>query len=160
MSVRCISWKPGRALPPTLAALSALHCLAAFLRYGTRSDRWRPDCWREQTANRRLRREELREVAKQIAAQPRATPLLLGGDFNAPAGDAIFRLLQPRPRDTFREAGLSWGDTILNELPLQRIDQVWISDSFRPAAVVARKTQSSDHRLVVCDLFLSSRSAQ
>jgi endonuclease/exonuclease/phosphatase (EEP) superfamily protein YafD len=124
-----------------------------------RLDLWKPDCWREQTINRRLRREELQAVARQIAALPRTAPLLLGGDFNAPAGDAIFRLLQPRLRDTFREAGLGWGDTIMNELPLQRIDQVWISDRFRTAAVLARRTQNSDHRLVVCDLFLSSRPA-
>jgi len=125
-----------------------------------RLDLWRPDCWREQAANRRLRREQLRAVVQQIAALPRAAPLLLGGDFNAPAGDAIFRLLQPRLRDSFREAGLGWGDTILNDMPLQRIDQVWINDRFRTAAVVARKTQNSDHRLVVCDLVLSSRPAQ
>ena len=72
---------------------------------------------------------------------------------NAPAGDAIFRLLQPHLRDTFLDGGLGWGDTIVNDIPLQRIDQVWVSPTFRTAEVVARKTQNSDHRIVVCDLL-------
>src|SRR5262249_1555302 len=76
---------------------------------------WSPGCWRDQTANRRARREQLRAVVRQIAALPTAAPLILGGDFNAPAGDAVFRLLSPRLHDTFREAGLGWGSTILNE---------------------------------------------
>jgi hypothetical protein len=42
----------------------------------------------------------------------------------------------------------------------KRIDQVWVSDRFRAAAVLARKTQNSDHRLVICDLFFPSRPAQ
>jgi hypothetical protein len=39
-------------------------------------------------------------------------------------------------------------------MPVHRIDQVWISSAFRTAAVVARKTRQSDHRLVVCDLWV------
>lgn len=119
-----------------------------------REDLWSPECWREQTANRQVRREQLRAVAGQIAALPRETPLIVGGDFNAPAGDAVFRLLQPRLRDAFREGGTGWGNTIMNDLPVHRIDQVWISPAFRATAVVARKTRHSDHRLVVCDLWV------
>jgi endonuclease/exonuclease/phosphatase (EEP) superfamily protein YafD len=118
-----------------------------------RLDFWSPDCWREQTDNRRVRREQLRAVAARVAAQPPDTPLIVGGDFNAPAGDAIFRLFRPRLRDTFRESGLGWGDTILNEIPLQRIDQVWTSAPFHCTAVVARRTRASDHRMVICDLL-------
>jgi vancomycin resistance protein VanJ len=119
-----------------------------------REDLWSPDCWREQTANRRARREQLRAVARQIDRLARETPLIFGGDFNAPAGDAVFRLLQPDLRDSFREGGTGWGNTIVNDMPVHRIDQVWISPAFRTAAVVARKTRHSDHRLVVCDLWV------
>jgi vancomycin resistance protein VanJ len=122
-----------------------------------REDLWSPDCWREQTANRRGRRGQLRDIARQIDALPGGTPLIVGGDFNAPAGDAVFQLLQPRLRDAFREGGTGWANTIMNDLPVHRIDQVWTSDHFRAAAVVARPTRHSDHRLVVCDLVLRRR---
>jgi vancomycin resistance protein VanJ len=117
-----------------------------------RTDLWSPGCWREQTANRQARREQLRAIVWQIDPLPAAAPLILGGDFNAPAGDAIFRLLRPRLHDTFRESGMGWGDTILNEMPLVRIDQVWASERFRALAVRARQTRNSDHRMVICDL--------
>jgi hypothetical protein len=119
-----------------------------------RNDLWSPDCWREQTANRRARREQLRLVARRIASVPRDIPLLVGGDFNAPAGDAAFRLLQPRLYDTFKRAGIGWGNTIVNEFPFARIDQVWASEPIRAGAVQARRTQYSDHRMVVCDLLV------
>jgi vancomycin resistance protein VanJ len=116
------------------------------------TDLWSPGCWREQTANRRGRREQLRAITRQIDRLSDTAPLILGGDFNAPQGDAIFQLLHPRLHDTFREAGLGWGNTILNETPLVRIDQVWASRHFRAVAVRAYQTQNSDHRVVVCDL--------
>ncbi len=84
-------------------------------------------------------------------------PLLVGGDFNAPAGDAIYRLLRPRLRDAFAVAGRGWGNTALNDIPVSRIDQVWASDAFRPTAVTARRTAYSDHRMVVADLQLGAR---
>jgi endonuclease/exonuclease/phosphatase (EEP) superfamily protein YafD len=119
-----------------------------------RLDLWSPGCWREQSANRRARRDQLRAVAQQIEALPSWLPVIAGGDFNAPAGDAVFRLLRPRLWDSFREAGIGWGNTIINGFPFHRIDQIWISDSLRAAAVVARKTRHSDHRMVIADLRL------
>jgi endonuclease/exonuclease/phosphatase (EEP) superfamily protein YafD len=125
-----------------------------------RTDLWSPGCWRDQTANRLARRDQLRAIVQQIDALPAAAPLVLGGDFNAPAGDAVFRLLSPRLHDTFREAGLGWGDTIINEEPLVRIDQVWASRQFQAVAVRAQRTQHSDHRMVICDLLLRKREAR
>ncbi|MGD0111676.1 MAG: endonuclease/exonuclease/phosphatase family protein, partial [Armatimonadota bacterium] len=83
---------------------------------------------------------------------PAGTPIILGGDFNAPAGDAVFSLLRPRLRDAFAEAGRGWGNTWSSTLPLVRIDQVWVSKEWRAVNVVARWAGPSDHRMVVCDL--------
>ena len=121
-----------------------------------RLDLWTPDCWREQTANRQKRRDQLRAIADRIDAVPDDVPVLLGGDFNAPQGDAIFRLLRPRLHDTFAEGGRGWGNTILNAVPCLRIDQVWASPTLRATRVVARRTRHSDHRLVACDLVILS----
>jgi vancomycin resistance protein VanJ len=120
-----------------------------------RLDLWSPDCWREQAENRRRRREQLRAIARRIDSVPPSVPVILGGDFNAPQGDAVFRLLGPRLRDAFAEGGRGWGNTILNEAPALRIDQVWVDAGFDALRVVARKTRHSDHRMVVCDLILS-----
>ena len=78
----------------------------------------------------------------------------MGGDFNAPAGDAIFELLYPNLRDAFGEAGVGWGNTITNDYPFLRIDQVWVSHHFQVQRVISRKTAFSDHRMVICDLQL------
>jgi hypothetical protein len=117
-----------------------------------RFDLWSPDCWRDYAINRQLRREQLREVTAYLARIPASAPIILGGDFNAPAGDAIFRLLHPRLHDAFAEGGVGWGNTALNDIPVSRIDQVWVSRHFRTRVASARRTVNSDHRMVVADL--------
>lgn len=120
-----------------------------------RTDLWAPECWAAQTENRRARRADLAGIARGFEAVEDGIPLLVGGDFNAPAGDAVFRLLRPRLRDTLAQGGRRWGNTAINDFPFARIDQVWASDHFRSACVVARKTRHSDHRMVICDLILT-----
>jgi endonuclease/exonuclease/phosphatase (EEP) superfamily protein YafD len=117
-----------------------------------RADLWSPDCWQAQTANRRKRLGQLQAIVREIQRRPSQTPLLIGGDFNAPPGDAVFRLLKPLCRDAFAAAGRGWGNTITNDFPFLRIDQVWLGDELTPVDVVAVKTKNSDHRVVVCDL--------
>jgi len=91
-------------------------------------------------------------LRRYLDQTPDGTPVIVGGDFNAPAGDRLFRVLRPRLRDSSPERPLGLSNTIVNEFPFARIDQVWIGPSFRAHAVLARKTEHSDHRLVVCDL--------
>lgn len=121
-----------------------------------RTDLWNPDAWRVLTRDRRQRRLLLQAIASRAAAIPDAVPVILGGDFNAPQGDAVFQTLRPRLRDSFLEAGRGWGNTITADYPVLRIDQVWISDRFRPVRVAARRVPHSDHRLVLCDLLPAS----
>jgi len=122
-----------------------------------RTDPWRRGYWRDYADKRRSQREQVREMVKGVEAIPESRPVILGGDFNAPAGDAILRLLEPRLRDTFSEGGTGWGNTVVNELPISRFDQIWASQDFRVVSVVARKTRHSDHRMVICDLLLRRR---
>jgi vancomycin resistance protein VanJ len=123
-----------------------------------REDLWSPSCWTAHAENRRARREWLRPIAERVNALPDGVPIIVGGDFNAPQGDAVFRLLQPRLRDAFSEAGTTWGNTITNEMPFLRIDQIWISGHFSATSVAAHKTVHSDHRMVVGDLALTRQS--
>jgi hypothetical protein len=120
-----------------------------------RADLWSPDAWRVHRANRRLRRRQMEEVAGAITSVPPDTPIILGGDLNAPAGDAVVRLLRPRLRDAVRQGGRGWANTVLNDLPVLRFDQIWLSGNLRAARVRAHKTSHSDHRIVVCDILLT-----
>jgi endonuclease/exonuclease/phosphatase (EEP) superfamily protein YafD len=122
--------------------------------YGIRVDLWSPDCWREQIENRKHQREQFQWLAREVEKVPPDVPVILGGDFNLPAGDKLFQILPPRIRDTFRVAGHGWGDTLVNDFPFVRIDQIWCDEHFRPVSTVVRRTVNSDHRMVVCDLLV------
>jgi endonuclease/exonuclease/phosphatase (EEP) superfamily protein YafD len=121
-----------------------------------RQDLWSRSCWQVYAADRRMRREALQLVEHHLRGLPKELPIILGGDFNAPAGDAIFRLLQPHFLDAYAEAGWGWGGTLHNDFPVLRIDQIWLTRQFRVASLVTRKTQYSDHRMVICDVILSN----
>jgi endonuclease/exonuclease/phosphatase (EEP) superfamily protein YafD len=116
-----------------------------------RLDAWSSDFWRTYADHRGRHRSELRRVMRAVN-ESKKTPLIVGGDFNAPAGDAVFRELPTELRDAFREAGAGWGNTILNEWPVHRIDQIWSGRGLRASHARAMKTKHSDHRLVVADL--------
>ncbi len=138
-----------------LASGGELDVISLRLEHGlVRCDLWAPDCWRAQTANRQTRRKQLAAVLAALGDRPSHRPLILGGDFNAPAGDAVFRLLAPLAHDAFTDAGRGWGNTIINQFPALRIDQIWIGGPISSTDVHAARTQHSDHRAVVCDLLI------
>lgn len=123
-----------------------------------RLDLWSTACWRAYAANRRARRDQLKSIVAHLRATVSAdAPLIVGGDFNAPAGDSVFRLLTPWLHDTFATAGRGWGNTFHNDFPVIRIDQVWVSRHFRPLRVTAHPSRYSDHRFVICDLVVATR---
>ncbi len=102
--------------------------------------------------NRRRHRREMAEIAERLRELPPGTPVIAGGDFNAPGRDAVCRLLAPWCRDTWPMAGVGWGNTIINDVPMSRIDQIQVSRHFRALRVRAVQTASSDHRLVITEL--------
>jgi endonuclease/exonuclease/phosphatase (EEP) superfamily protein YafD len=81
-------------------------------------------------------------------------PLIVGGDFNLAGNDALLRRLKPRLHDTFLISGTGLGNTLINEFPFVRIDQIWVNDAVRAAHVFVRRTENSDHRMVIADLVL------
>ena len=125
-----------------------------FMPPETRLDLWSADCWRAHGEDRLMRKEQMEQLVAHIGGFKSDVPYIVGGDFNCPAGDAVSRLLKPRLKDTFREGGMGWGNTGINEIPISRPDQIWVSRDFHTVAVWAVKTLNSDHRMVVCDLVL------
>lgn len=119
-----------------------------------RSDLWNPECWRAYRDQRIRQRDELRVLSQRLAELPIDLPLIVGGDFNVNPRDPVFRELPPRLRDAFSSAGAGWGNTIINEAPFLRIDQVRCDDRFQPVRVVAQRAEDTDHRAVIADLLL------
>lgn len=141
--------------------LSGIECEVVSWRLSPpifRADLWSPTCWRQQYQDRIDRRNEVIGIYRQACIFSNGVPLIIGGDCNTPAGDGALRPLRNRLSDTFTRAGMGWGNTCINDLPFARIDQIWVNRSLRPVAVFAKKTRYSDHRLVICDLVLTSQA--
>ncbi|HEY0076662.1 MAG TPA: endonuclease/exonuclease/phosphatase family protein [Abditibacteriaceae bacterium] len=117
-----------------------------------RVDFWNPSAWQALAVHRRLQRAQLRTLKDSINALEPNLPIIMAADCNAPGGDAIFRELQPDLYDAYRQGGAGWCNTFQNDLPILRIDQVWLSHQWNAVYLSAHRTKNSDHRLVICDV--------
>jgi endonuclease/exonuclease/phosphatase (EEP) superfamily protein YafD len=116
---------------------------------------WSPAAFQTHSYNRQSRRSELNRLLQIHGLFSSDSPAIIGGDFNAPAGDAVFDLLKDRGfRDAFTEAGSGWADTYPNYAPVLRIDHLWVNSRVTPVRAAAITTLYSDHRMVVCDFLL------
>jgi vancomycin resistance protein VanJ len=117
-----------------------------------RFDYWNPECWTDFAQNLSNKREELGAIAAFVKTNRKGLPLLLGGDFNSGPNRTMSNRLPADLSDSFREAGHGWGHTAVNDGPLVRIDQIWLSSPLN--ACFAQRTENSDHRMVVCDVIV------
>ena len=139
----------------TLPDGTSFHVVSVHLIHSPRSiDFWNLETWKTFADLRSTRRKQLLEIRAEIGETIGSNPAIMGGDFNAPAGDAIYELMKPRFRDSWPQAGRGWGKTSLNNFPIHRIDQVWTTEHFKIVDVTARVSKVSDHRAVVCDVWL------
>ena len=118
---------------------------------------WKPECWRTHRENRRQRHLEIAvalKILEDTTDFPGAQPVILAGDFNAPATDPIQHRLERDFDDAFLEAGTGWGNTFQRRIPILRLDQIHVTRHFTPVRCKAVTTRNSDHRMVVADLIL------
>ncbi|MCC6484501.1 MAG: endonuclease/exonuclease/phosphatase family protein [Armatimonadetes bacterium] len=125
------------------------HLSVAPFRY----DFWTRDYWSSFRDVRERHREQVQLLAGHVSALPRQAPVVVGGDFNSPAHDGAFSPFKGLMRDSFRSHGRGWGNTFLNSFPVIRIDQIWISKALHAVRVRAVRTDNSDHRMVVAEIF-------
>ncbi|MDB4409176.1 endonuclease/exonuclease/phosphatase family protein [Akkermansiaceae bacterium] len=114
---------------------------------------WERTCWHQHKQNRKSRQIELAYtmgVLRQKSPYHRL-PTVVAGDFNAPANDAVYRLLGNNFTDAFGSVGTGWGNTYHRALPLLRIDHIFSSKMLVPLGCKTVKLKSSDHRAVVAD---------
>ncbi len=116
---------------------------------------WDREAWRAHSRNRALRNAELAQslaVLNQSTRFPQS-PVILGGDFNAPAADPVHIQLAADFTDAFSAAGSGWGNTFQRRLPILRIDHIYATRQFIPVRSRAILTRHSDHRMVVADFL-------
>ena len=116
---------------------------------------YRRDCWREHIQNRTLRQFEMAYSLaglKQYTSYPQF-PAIVAGDFNAPANDAVHRMMEKEFTDAFAAVGTGWGNTYHRSLPLLRIDHIYSSDKLIPVRSRTFRRDESDHRMVVADFI-------
>lgn len=123
-----------------------------------RKDMWKPSIWKmlrdKRVKNRRLVRSYLGETE---IGQTDIGRIITGG-FNTPPGDDVFRpLLSNGLVDTYKVAGLSWGNTYPSDYPDLRLDQIWVSDKFVPVTTTTLLNSDSSHRSVMSELRLSPK---
>lgn len=146
-----VNWSLGKLTLPTGRQLVVVSLRLSPPPF--RLDLWNPACWRDFRDHRIKQRAELAALSQALSEIPASLPLIVGGDFNANPQDPIFRELPASLQDAFSAAGTGWGNTITNELPFLRIDQIWSDDSFQPMHVVSEPAIDTDHRVVITDLM-------
>lgn len=80
-------------------------------------------------------------------------PVVLAGDFNICGGARSLRILRGTLdlRDCWNTSGIGWGGTMPTELPLARIDQVWLTPNIEAVAARVLSNMPSDHRPICVD---------
>lgn len=114
---------------------------------------WQRSTWRQHRSNRAARIQEMAAVRGRLERSTAFPdhPVLLGGDFNAPASDITHRLLRAQFVDAYAAAGVGWGDTFHRRFPILRIDMIYATRHFTPVRARTVVTRHSDHRMVVAD---------
>jgi len=117
---------------------------------------WRRGVWTEHRVNRVVRSNELQRamVALEHGTEFPDAPAILGGDFNAPPGDPVYRSLRKHFTDAHPAVGTRWGNTYHRRFPILRIDRLHASRHFTPVRCGTHVARASDHRFVVADFVL------
>lgn len=126
----------------------------------TRLDLWTKSA-RQEHAERCENRSQVMETLLSLVSEncQQQELILIGGDFNTMSQDqSLMKVFASqsalRFKDSFRSGGVNWGDTVLNDFPFQRFDQIWLSQPTSRLNIQCRaiRTANSDHRLVLCDI--------
>ncbi len=104
---------------------------------------------------------QARELIERAEADP--LPVVLAGDFNAPSGGHIHRLVERAFADSHRKAGRGYGltfpGTTSNPLslfgPWLRIDYIFASSDFKFSRSEVEGGRRSQHRAVFAELWLA-----
>lgn len=101
--------------------------------------------FRSYGASAAIRAQQANDIRKAVNESPH--PVIVGGDFNdVPSSYTYQRILTPRLRDAWAEAGSGIGTTFTGPLPGLRIDFLLVDTSLSVLEVERIETGYSDHR--------------
>lgn len=81
-------------------------------------------------------------------------PLIICGDFNMPHGDSNFHRIASRYPDSFNTAGWGFGSTFRSDIPVLRIDHIFLNSAVKVSRCYVPGVIASDHRPVVADIAI------
>jgi len=116
-------------------------------------DLWEVKQWKRAAASQRHRLKQLASALRCVRQTEPDVPLILGGDFNTPAGDRLLSLVPRTLTDVFTARGIGLGNTYHTRWPLTRIDHVYVNHHLLPEAAVTRRARGTDHRMVIADVL-------
>lgn len=117
---------------------------------------WRRSCWQKHAANRKLLRNQVSSSLSLIkkTSHYRNRPVIVAGDFNAPASDPVHDLMRIEFNDSFSEAGTGWANTWHRRIPLHRIDYIYTNPMLKAVRSHTVIVPASDHRMLISDFLL------
>ncbi len=127
--------------------LAPLHLNSPPFRY----DLWEKECWQSYTQHRLAQKKQFQSIVNSLPAFEANDKVIIGGDFNAPAGDVIFEIMPSYMQEAFHETGVGWGCSFHSQYPLIRIDQLWSTPQIKPIRCHTVDSESSDHRVIIVD---------
>jgi vancomycin resistance protein VanJ len=106
-----------------------------------------------QTTARRW--EQLKVLLDTIETQ--SNPIILLGDFNTTPRSALYRELNNHLENTFAHSGFGFGYTFRSDLPVIRIDHIWLSHELTSQKSYVLPLVASDHRPLFTEFRVASQ---
>lgn len=129
---------------------------------------WQRSCWVNHAENRKRQRKQviwsLKYLEKmQQTNKSTSRPVVIAGDFNAPASDPLHTDTMQGDKDnghdydfydSFFQAGSGWANTWHRRLPFQRIDYIYTTRTLKAVRSCNVVIPGSDHLMVISDFVL------
>ena len=116
---------------------------------------WKAEVRQEMKESRVRNRKAVRGFVNGYNVHARQPVRIVAGDFATPPGDDIFRPLKKAGlRDAFVSSGQGIGNTFPSDIPILRLNQIWISPEANLIKTTTKRSFNSDHRFVICEFIL------
>ena len=110
---------------------------------------WNPTGVREAAGKTR---EPLDKLHSELELHQRSGPVILAGDFNLPPHYPDLRHTTASLQDCFKANGYGWGKTVRADLPVFRVDMIYVPGDAHVLYAGVLVGHGSDHRIVLAEV--------
>lgn len=139
-----VAWKQGRV------KVLNVHLLTSANGKSLATSRGRLREYLSHTGN--IRSEQIASILEWRKQQ--SDPVIVTGDFNTPPRGRLYSRLTREMQDTFEQCGAGFGYSYSSQIPVLRIDYVFVSDGIRPVQCETLPVRVSDHRPVLAHVVV------